>query len=109
VSERPRLFFLDNLRAIVIVLVIVLHASITYMVSAPTWWNVLDPDSSIFYTMLVLVVDVPNMPALFFVAGYLALPSLARRGPGGFVHQKVVRLAVPWVVGVVCLARSPRT
>ena len=29
--QRPRLYFLDNLRAFVIVLVIVLHASITYM------------------------------------------------------------------------------
>jgi glucan biosynthesis protein C len=103
-SERPRLYFLDNLRAFVIVMVIVVHASITYMAYAPEWWYVLDPHRSVLFTMLVLVVDVPNMPALFFVAGYLALPSLARRGPGGFVRQKVVRLAVPWVVGVVCLA-----
>ena len=30
-SERPRLYFLDNLRAFAIVMVIVLHASITYI------------------------------------------------------------------------------
>jgi len=103
-SERPRLFFLDNLRAVVIVLVIVLHASITYMVSAPTWWYVVDPQSSSVFTMLVLVVDVPLMPALFFVAGYFAGPSLKRRGPRGFVREKIVRLAIPWVFGVVFLA-----
>ena len=103
-SERPRLFFLDNLRAIVIVLVIVLHASITYMVYPPTWWYVLDPHQGLFFTWLVLLIDVPIMPALFFVAGYFALPSLGRRGAGGFVREKMVRLAIPWVLGVVFLA-----
>jgi surface polysaccharide O-acyltransferase-like enzyme len=104
VSERPRLFFLDNLRAIVIVMVLVLHASITYMVSPPTWWYVVDPNSSNLFTMLVLAVDVPLMPVLFFVAGYFAVPSLQRRGPAGFIREKVVRLAIPWALGVVFLA-----
>jgi glucan biosynthesis protein C len=103
-GERPRLYFLDNLRAFVIVMVIVLHASITYMVSAPEWWYVLDKDRSLLFTMLVLLVDVPLMPALFFVAGFFALPSLQRRGPSGFLREKTVRLAIPWVFGVVFLA-----
>lgn len=103
-TERPRLYFLDNVRAFAIVMVIVLHASITYMAYAPEWWYVLDPDRSDLFTVLVLLIDVPNMPALFFVAGYFALPSLQRRGLGGFVREKVVRLAIPWGIGVVFLA-----
>jgi glucan biosynthesis protein C len=103
-SERPRLVYLDNLRAFVIVMVIVLHASIGFMAYAPEWWYVLDPDRSLPFTMLVLLVDVPNMPALFFVAGYFALPSLMRRGPDGFIREKIARLAIPWVFGVVFLA-----
>jgi len=103
-TDRPRLFYLDNLRAFVIVMVIVLHASITYMAYAPEWWYVLDRDRSLPFTILVLLVDVPNMPALFFVAGYFALPSLQRRGPGGFVREKLVRLALPWVFAVIFLA-----
>ncbi len=103
-ADRPRLYFLDNLRAVVILLVVLLHASITYMAYAPEWWYVLDPDQGIGWTMLVLLVDVPNMQALFFVAGFLALPSLARRGTGGFVREKLIRLGVPWVFGVVVLA-----
>jgi glucan biosynthesis protein C len=103
-TDRPRLFYLDNLRAFAIVMVIVLHASITYMAYAPEWWYVLDPDRSLNFTMLVLLVDVPTMPALFFVAGFFALPSLERRGLGGFTREKVVRLAIPWVVGVIFLA-----
>jgi fucose 4-O-acetylase-like acetyltransferase len=44
------------------------------------------------------------MPILFFIAGYFAFPSLQRRGAGGFIREKTVRLAIPWVVGVVFLA-----
>jgi peptidoglycan/LPS O-acetylase OafA/YrhL len=35
-SGRPRLHYLDNLRAFVIILVIVLHAAITYMADPPS-------------------------------------------------------------------------
>ena len=102
--DRQRLYFLDNFRAVVILLVIVLHASITYMLYAPSWWYVVDPHQSIDFTMLVLVVDVPLMPAMFFVAGYFALSSLQRRGSGGFMREKLVRVAAPWILGVVLLA-----
>lgn len=103
-TDRPRLYFLDNLRAVVILLVIVLHASITYMADPPSWWYVLDPHQDVLFTMLVLLVDVPIMPALFFVAGYFALPSLERRGSGRFLREKLVRVAAPWVLGVLFLA-----
>jgi glucans biosynthesis protein C len=103
-SVRPRLHYLDNLRAFAIILVIVLHAAITYMADPPSWWYVIDPDRSVVFTWLVLAVDVPIMQVLFFVAGYFAVRSLQRRGPQGFIREKVVRLAIPWILGVVLLA-----
>ena len=54
--------------------------------------------------MLVLAVDVPIMPAMFFVAGYFALSSLQRHGTGEFLREKLVRVAAPWVLGVLLLA-----
>jgi peptidoglycan/LPS O-acetylase OafA/YrhL len=103
-SGRPRLHYLDNVRAFVIILVIVLHAAITYMADPPSWWYVIDADRSVVFTWLVLLIDVPIMQVLFFVAGYFAVRSLQRRGPQGFIREKVVRLAIPWVLGVVFLA-----
>ncbi len=103
-SARPRLHYLDNLRAFAIILVIVLHAAITYMSVPPTWWYVIDSDRNVVFSWLVLLVDVPIMQVLFFVAGYFAVGSLQRRGPPGFIREKMVRLAIPWVLGVVFLA-----
>ena len=101
---RRRLYYLDNLRAVAVLAVLLLHTSICYMVAAPQWWYVVDPDTSLVFTVIVLVVDVPIMSAMFLVAGYFAMPSLRRRGAGGFVREKLIRLGAPWVFGVVVLA-----
>jgi len=99
-----RLYFLDNLRAFVVILVIVLHGSMTYMAYAPTWWYVVDPNNSVIFTQLVLLLDVPIMPILFFLAGYFALPSLQKRGAKLFLKEKFVRVGLPWIFGVLVLA-----
>jgi glucan biosynthesis protein C len=101
-----RLYFLDSLRFSVIALVVVLHASITFMAFPPAYWYVLDADQSqgTFFLQLVLLVDVPLMPILFFAAGYFVLSSLSRRGPDGFLREKAIRVLAPWVIGVALLA-----
>lgn len=103
-NQSIRLYFLDNLRAFVIVLVVVLHGSMTYMAYAPAWWYVLDPQNSLFFTLLVLLVDIPIMLVMFFIAGYFALPSLVKRGPAKFVKDKFTRVGAPWLIGVLFLA-----
>ena len=103
-NQSNRIFFLDNLRAFVIVLVVVLHGSMTYMAYAPPWWYVLDTQNSLFFTILVLLIDIPIMLIMFFIAGYFALPSLAKRGPTNFVKEKFIRVGAPWLIGVLFLA-----
>lgn len=106
-TETPqpsRLFFLDNLRATVIVLVVVLHTFLSYMVYAPPWWYVLDPVRSLLFDWAVILLDVPLMPVLFFLAGFFAFPSLERHGAGNFMRDKVVRIGIPWIIGVLFLA-----
>jgi glucan biosynthesis protein C len=103
-NQSNRIYFLDNLRAFVTILVIVLHGSMSYMAYAPDWWYVLDSQNSLFFTYLVLLIDVPIMPILFFIAGYFALPSLLRRGPGQYIKDKFIRIGAPWMVGTLVLA-----
>jgi glucan biosynthesis protein C len=99
-----RLAGLDNLRLLVVLAVVVLHAAMSYMAYAPEWWYVVDPPGSTFFLLLVLAIDVPIMPILFFLAGYFAWSSVRRQGPRRFITGKAVRIAVPWVVGVAVLA-----
>jgi len=99
-----RNYAMDNLRVVVIFLVVVLHGTITYMEYAPPWWYVLDSQRSIIFTYMVLLIDVPIMQIMFFLSGYFAWPSLAKRGPALFFRDKIRRIGIPWVFGVLVLA-----
>jgi hypothetical protein len=76
----------------------------TYMAFPPEWWYVIEPENSFTLTLLVMALDVANMQILFFIAGFFAYGSLEKAGPGQFMRQKLVRIGLPWVVGVVFLA-----
>jgi hypothetical protein len=100
-----RLYFLDNLRALVVVLVVMSHTCVCYALGAPTWWYVVDVQArSLFLSILAALNDAQLMPIMFFVAGFFAWPSLQRKGAWRFAQDKVFRLGLPWVLGVVLLA-----
>lgn len=103
-SAANRNHAMDNLRVVVVFLVVVLHAIITYMEFAPQWWYVLDPQRSIAFTYMTLLIDVPIMQIMFFLAGYYAIPSLTRYGAGQFLGSKIRRIGIPWILGVFLLA-----
>jgi len=104
VTQSNRIYFLDNLRAFVILLVVVHHGSITYMTYAPSWWYVVDPENSLFFSALVTLMDVPIMFILFLISGYFAFPSLKKRDSWLFLKNKFVRVGLPWIFGVLFLA-----
>lgn len=104
-EHTDRVSFLDNLRSFAILLVVVLHGCIIYMVYAPSWWYVADPERSIVFDALVVLLDVPLMPILFFISGYFALPTLTkRRSAKEFLKNKFKRVGFPWIFGSVILA-----
>jgi surface polysaccharide O-acyltransferase-like enzyme len=75
------------------------------MVYAPSWWYVADPERSIVFDALVVLLDVPLMPILFFISGYFALPTLTkRRSAKEFLKNKFKRVGFPWIFGSVILA-----
>ncbi len=98
-----RMYYLDNLRGVTILLVATLHVFLCYMKFAPSWWFVINPEQSIFFTYGVILIDVPIMPIMFFLAGYFALSSLQKHGLGGFWLGKLRRIILPWIVGVLFL------
>ena len=99
-----RLYFLDNLRAAVILLVIVFHIALGYMAPPLAWWYVVDSQTSAAFIPFIVTVDVFIMPVMFWIAGYFTLPVLQRKGIGSFFRDKLYRIALPWVGGVLVLA-----
>ncbi len=49
---------------------------------------------------VVLLSEFFVMAVLFFIAGYLAPPSLAKNGPARFARSRLYRLGIPFVFGL---------
>jgi glucans biosynthesis protein C len=99
-----RILFIDNIRYLMIVFVVILHAALSY---APTmsWWYAWDPvTNSRLFDVIVGIIDVFIMPVLFFIAGYFALPNIQKKGTGVFLKDKFIRLGIPWLIGVIFIA-----
>lgn len=95
-STDSRLHYLDNIRSIVIVFVVIFHAILPYVLAC-TWWYVNDPPPITYSFFFIVFLEPILMPILFFIAGLLAWPSFERKGASRFMADKVKRLVLPFL------------
>jgi glucan biosynthesis protein C len=98
-----RLAYLDNLRSLVIFLVVVMHSNVTYSGLGSWYYTEGDPRSLGTFSTLVFALygsftQAWFMGLLFFIAAYFAAKSLARRGPAAFVKERLFRLGIPLLI-----------
>lgn len=67
--SNSRMYFLDNLRSFIIMLMVVFHGALAYMVYAPEWWYVVDHQKNLFFDLFVVFADNFIMPIMFFISG----------------------------------------
>jgi glucan biosynthesis protein C len=92
-----RLVFFDNLRYLMILLVLIFHSGASYG-SIVAFWPYHDPNPTEVVDLLMMILHVFMMSILFFIAGYFALPSLQEKEGGRFLKDKFKRLGIPWLV-----------
>lgn len=97
-ASSTQLPWIDHLRTAAIVLVVNMHACVTYS-HVGDWYMMADPEPSMGAKVPFIVwqgmLQSFFMGLLFFVSAYFAAGSLARRGPGGFARERLVRLGLP--------------
>jgi glucan biosynthesis protein C len=92
-----RLHALDNLRALMMWLGIVLHVAINHLtVASPLPWR--DPKTSPVADLLLLFIHSFRMPVFFVLAGFFVALLVARRGADGMLKNRGLRLALPFAV-----------
>ena len=93
-----RLPWIDHLRTCMIVLVVNMHACVTYS-HVGDWYMMAEPEPTMAAKVPFIVwqglLQSFFMGLLFFLAAYFASGSLARRGPGSFVRERLMRLGLP--------------
>ena len=103
--NRNRIYWMDNLRTIIILLVVLYHVGGVYE-AAGLWgwfWIVDDPDTITWVGILNIVFDIFVMPTLFLISGYLTPASLKNKTGWEFLKGKFKRLMVPWIIAVFIL------
>lgn len=107
-STGGRLLYVDNIRILLISLVIVTHAAITY--GAHGSWIYVEvsgsPESfhSIVLTLLTSLFQSFFMGLFFLIAAYFIPTSLERKGPRQYVVDRLIRLGIPLVIWVLFIA-----
>ena len=93
-----RLLFVDNLRSLLIILVMLDHLAITYGSPFGLWYyhegQVGFPESAI-YGAFQSIAQAFFMGLLFFLAAYFTPPSFDRKGPRRFLKDRLIRLGIP--------------
>ena len=94
--ERARLFFVDNLRILLITLIMMLHLSITYG-GVGSWYyrNVPEGYMSVPLTWHNGTVQAFSMGLFFLISGYFTPGSYDRKGPRRFFKDRLLRLGIP--------------
>ena len=88
----------DNLRVLVIAVVVVWHTATAYLGGTP--WPYMDRTASKVWSTAffpVYVIAAFALGPLFLVAGWFSARSLARKGAGAFARGRLLRLGVPLI------------
>jgi peptidoglycan/LPS O-acetylase OafA/YrhL len=90
--------YIDRLRSVMTVMVILHHTAITYGAPGGWFWTELKPSaapSSLLLTLFVTTNQAYFMGFFFFLAGYFTPASLERKGYPRFVGDRFLRLGLP--------------
>ena len=96
-APAERLHALDNLRAVMMWLGIVLHVTMVYTVRPmPVPWH--DTISSEGADAVVGIIHAFRMPTFFIVAGFFVALLMQKRGALGMLKNRMARLGAPFAV-----------
>jgi glucans biosynthesis protein C len=96
----------DNLRVLVIAVVVVFHTATAYLGGSA--WYYMDRTTSKAWTTAFFpayAISVYALGPLFLVAGFFSARSLAHKDAGAFARSRLLRLGVPLLVFVFIIDR----
>lgn len=95
-SQDLRIHYLDNLRAIAMLLGVYLHAAFAYAQPAQTLWLATDRSSSVLVDASIWFIHLFRMSLFFVLSGYFAKWIIERKGSSAFLRGRILRVVVPF-------------
>ncbi len=101
---KERLFFIDNMRIMLVSWVIVFHLAITY--GAPGDWMYYENSQvtvteGAIYALFLGVSQAFFMGLYFLISAYFTPSSLERKGTTAYLKDRIIRLGIPLMIFVL--------
>jgi hypothetical protein len=107
-GRTSRLFFIDHLRAALVILVVLHHVGLVYGAAEQSFYYMEPPFIYPLAFLVLLVFVLFNqswfMGALFLIAGYFTPGSFDRKGSGSFLKGRLLRLGIPIILFIFVLS-----
>jgi glucan biosynthesis protein C len=100
-QEKVRLYYLDWLRVLAFTAVFFYHCGRFFNESD---WHVKNSSTSTFADTLMTFFELWGMPLLFLISGASIYLALRPRGTIRFLRERVLRLLVPLIFGILILS-----
>jgi glucans biosynthesis protein C len=101
VENRHRLAYIDNLKVLLIIFVIIHHVAITYS-GIGTWFYIehksLDNASFYFFLLFGSFNQAYSISLFFMLAAYFIPASLSKKGTKRFIKDRLFRLGIPTAI-----------
>jgi peptidoglycan/LPS O-acetylase OafA/YrhL len=103
--KRARLYFVDNLRILLIIVLILHHLAITYGHSGGWYYLEGRPDdiAVLVATLFSGVSQAFYLGFFFMISGYFTPGSYDRKGPWPFLRDRLLRLGIPLLFYIVII------
>ena len=107
VPSRPRLLYIDNLRILLTILVILHHLAIIYGMSGEFAYK--EPGqmgsvASILMTLFMAINQAFFMGFFFMLSSYFSPGSYDRKGAGPYLKDRLIRLGIPLLFYIVVIS-----
>lgn len=103
-KTRERFHYMDNLRAIALILGVIYHASLAYSPFMASLWFTADQNNNAIFDILGHWLHLFRMPVFFIIAGFFACLLIENKGIKSFLKHRTKRVLLPFIVFFPLLA-----
>ena len=97
-QSNQRLHSMDNLRALAMLAGVFFHAALAYSPIAQPFFPTADRSNSAWVDLPIWFLHLFRMPLFFVVAGFFTALQVQRKGIGGMLRSRWVRVGIPFLV-----------
>ncbi|OIN56204.1 acyltransferase family protein [Arsenicibacter rosenii] len=100
-QSSERIYALDALRSVMMLLGIVIHGALTYMVTNNDLWPIKDTATSLLFDLTNGFIHSFRMPVFFVVSGFFCALLVYKKGADAMLINRVKRIVLPLLAGVL--------